>query len=78
MPDYKVTVEGSDPIPVRANDRRGAMAAAVRKRVTVEPLSIDDAMAFGAKGVAILVAGAEDEPPAADDSQQQSGGEAQE
>ena len=63
MPDYKVTVNGGDPIPIRAANSAAARNHAVRNAVTVETLTIDDAIEFGRKGVSVQVAG--EEPPAA-------------
>lgn len=59
MPDYIVKVADSPPIPVRAANQAAARNFAVRQRVTVEPLTTDDAMAFGAAGVAMQDATAE-------------------
>lgn len=67
MPDYKVTVEGSDPIPINAKNKDAARNWAVRQRVTVETLTTADAMAFGAKGVALQIAGEDAQEPAAED-----------
>jgi hypothetical protein len=69
MPDYKVTVEGSDPLPIRASNKDAARNRAVRERVTVEKLTTEDAIAFGQKGVALIIAG-EDDAAGDDDSQQ--------
>lgn len=59
MPDYKVTVEGSDPIPVTAANPASARNHAVRQKVKVEPLTARDAIEFGKKGVDIQTAGEE-------------------
>lgn len=64
MPDYKVTVEGSDPIPVSAHNPTSARNHAVRKKVKVEKLTASDAIEFGKKGIDLQVAGEEEpEPP---------------
>lgn len=68
MPDYKVTVEGADAIPVRASGVRAAANHAVRQKVKVEKLSTEDAIAFGVAGVPLQIAG--EEPPEADDAQE--------
>lgn len=70
MPDYKVTVDGSDPIPVTAANPASARNHAVRQKVKVEPLTARDAIEFGKKGVDIQTAG-EELPEAVADEQQQ-------
>ena len=72
MPDYKVTVAGSDPIPITATNPTSARNWAVRQRVEVVKLTTADAMAFGKAGVELQIAGeeaeeAEKEGPAADE-----------
>lgn len=66
MPDYKVTIEGCEPIPVRASNNIAARNHAVRQKVKVEQLTTEDAIAFGGKGVALQIAG---EEPAAEEPQ---------
>lgn len=61
MPDYKVTVAGSDPIPIRASNPTAARNHAVRDRVTVDKLTTEDAIQFGRDNVALQVAGEEAE-----------------
>ena len=66
MPDYRVTVEGSDPMPIRAANQAQARNFAVRNKVKVETLTIDDAMEFGRNGINIMIASDEPagDPPA--------------
>lgn len=75
MPDYKVTVEGSDPIPVTAANPASARNHAVRQKVKVEPLTARDAIEFGKKGVDIQTAGEEAPEAAAEEQQQGEAGE---
>lgn len=75
MPDYKVTVEGSDPIPVTAANPASARNHAVRQKVKVEQLTARDAIEFGKKGVDIQTAGEElPEVVVADEEQEQQPG----
>lgn len=66
MPAYKVTVEGSDPLPIDAPNPTSARNRAVRERVKVERLSTADAMAFGRKGIELIVVGEEEAEPEAE------------
>lgn len=59
MPDYKVTIDGCEPIPVRAANNIAARNHAVRQKVSVEQLTTEDAIEFGRKGVALQLAGEE-------------------
>jgi hypothetical protein len=71
MPDYKVTVEGSEPIPITAPNPASARNHAVRQKVKVEPLTARDAIEFGKKGVDLQTAGEElpEAEPASDAGQ---------
>lgn len=71
MPDYKVTVEGSPPIPVTAANPASARNHAVRQKVKVEPLTARDAIQFGKDGVDIQTAG--EELPEAEATQAEAG-----
>lgn len=63
MPDYKVTIEGAEAIPVRAQNVAAARNHAVKEKVKVEKLTTEDAMEFGRKGIPISVAGDDAEEP---------------
>jgi hypothetical protein len=72
--DYKVTVEGSAPIPVRASNSASARNHAVKQKVKVEKLSTEDAIQFGRDGIELQIAG-EDVPEAEPVAEQQGAGE---
>lgn len=76
MPDYKVTVAGADPMPIKAANPTSARNHAVRHKVKVEKLTTEDAIAFGKAGIDLQIAGddAEQEPVA--DTEAGSAGEA--
>jgi hypothetical protein len=63
LPDYKVTVEGSDPFPLTAPNPSAARNWAVRDKVKVEPLTARDAIAFGKAGMDITDISALPEEP---------------
>jgi hypothetical protein len=61
MADYKVTIDGCDPIMVRAANQAQARNHAVRQKVKIEILTTEDAIALAKDGKELEIAG--DEQP---------------
>lgn len=62
MPDYLVRIEGAEPEMIRASNKSAAMNFAVRLKVSVSPLTTEDAIALALEGKKLLIAGEEPEP----------------